>query len=282
MVNRIRRVGRLIERALGDRVSTLAPPGHRPEGAVFLAATLGTELARFTGSNRLEHLCKPLIAPAALTVALRDGRLGPVDTALLLATGAAYTTGDVVLMLGDRSESATGRALAPGRTELALPVLNRGAAAFSVGHLALGAMMIRSGIRPRPAPVAAHALSLVGAAALFLRSDGRRAGGLIAYSAWLSTLSALATSAPGSPADQPAPSDSRPAEYRAEGAPAVLLALGGPVFLLSDALIMANRSLPARSRIFPVLSAAVIDTYALAVLLLFSGAAATSRKAHTA
>ena len=273
----VRRAGRLVERALRDRSTTLVAPGRRAEGAVFLAATLGTELARLTGSNRLEHLCKPLIAPAALTVALRDGRLGRTDTALLVATGVAYTVGDIVLMIGDRHETGTGRPVPPGRTELALPVLNRGSAAFAVGHLTLGAMMLRSGVRPRPVPTAVHAVSLLGAAVSLLSSDGRRAGGLVAYSALLSTLSALATSATtASSVPLPGP---RPAT--ANAAPVASLAVGGPVFLVSDTLIMANRLLPARSRLFPVLSAAVIDTYALAALLLFSGAAATSRKAHT-
>ncbi|MBB1024562.1 hypothetical protein G6019_08970, partial [Dietzia sp. DQ12-76] len=108
----------------------------RPEGPAFLAAAAGTELAKATGFGPLEKLCKPLIVPAALAIALRDGArgegagrpgvggLGPLATMLLSVTGAAYTTGDVILMLGG------------GHASRSKARLVSGAAAFGVGHLA--------------------------------------------------------------------------------------------------------------------------------------------------
>ena len=43
---------------------------------VALAAAAGTEVAKATGFVPLEKLCKPLIVPAALTIALREGARG--------------------------------------------------------------------------------------------------------------------------------------------------------------------------------------------------------------
>src|SRR5699024_12354542 len=120
-----------------DRQRSLTEP-TRPAGPVFLAATLVTELAKATRLASLEKLCKPAIVPAALTLALRDGELAPVDTALLAATGAGYTAGDVILMLGDGHANRSTRRLVAG------------AAAFGVGHLALGAKILSAWNRFRP------------------------------------------------------------------------------------------------------------------------------------
>lgn len=79
-----------VGRALTERVLGLTD-FSRPEGPAFLTAAAGTEIAKATGVGALEKLCKPVIVPAALAIALRDGRLSAVDTALLSATGAAYT-----------------------------------------------------------------------------------------------------------------------------------------------------------------------------------------------
>ena len=111
--------------ALKKRVDSLIDTS-RPEGPAFLAATGGTEIAKATQFGALEKLCKPLIVPAALAIAMREGRLSAADTALLSATAAGYTTGDVILMLGGGHASRSkGRLIA-------------GAAAFGVGHLAIG------------------------------------------------------------------------------------------------------------------------------------------------
>lgn len=238
-----------VTRALQGRVLSLAETG-RPAGPAFLAAAAGTELAKATGIGALEKLCKPLIVPAALAIALSDGeRLSAVDTALLAATGAAYTTGDVVLMLGG------------GHASRSKSRLVTGAAAFGVGHLALGGLMLRSGIRFKPVPTAVHGV-VAGAAAAVLLSEDRANAPLAAYGGLLATLSALGTSVD-----------------RAHGPGASVLAVAGPVFLLSDALILARRkatggSVPARA-----LDVGVIDSYATAALLLLTGTAAAARAA---
>ncbi|HJC29705.1 MAG TPA: hypothetical protein H9759_09955 [Candidatus Dietzia intestinipullorum] len=234
--------------ALRDRVLSLTDT-TRPEGPVFLAATLGTELAKATRLAPLEKLCKPAIVPAALTLALRDGELAPVDTALLAATGAGYTAGDVILMLGDGHANRSTRRLVAG------------AAAFGVGHLALGAMMLRAGIRFRPLQASIHGVA-AGTASAVLLAGGRANAPLAAYATLLAALSALATSV-----DESA------------GPAAAVLTVGGPVFLLSDALILVRGRAPEGSASARALDVGVIDTYAAAALLLLTGTAAAAR--HT-
>jgi hypothetical protein len=235
-------------RALRERVLGLTDTA-RPEGPAFLAAAGGTEIAKATGFGPLEKLCKPLIVPAALAVALREGRLSPVDTALLAATGAAYTTGDVVLMLGE------------GHASREVGRLAAGAAAFATGHLALGALMLRSGLRFKPAQLAVHGAVAGGAAAVLL-AEGRENAPLAAYGAMLATLSALATSVD-----------------RSHGPAASVLAAAGPVFLLSDSLILARRKAEGGTALARALDVGVIDTYATAALLLLTGTAAAARHA---
>ncbi|MBM7231784.1 hypothetical protein JTP68_14980 [Dietzia cinnamea] len=222
----------------------------RPEGPAFLAAAAGTEIAKATGIGALEKLCKPLIVPAALAIALRDGwPLSAVDTALLSATGAAYTTGDVILMLGD------------GHASRDVGRLAAGAAAFATGHLALGGLMLRSGLRFKPVQSAVHGV-VAGAAAAVLLAEGRENAPLAAYGGLLATLSALATSVD-----------------RSQGPAASVLSVAGPVFLLSDSLILARRKVTGGTVPARALDVGVIDTYATAALLLLTGTAAAARHA---
>lgn len=247
-----------LTQALRDRVVSLTDTS-RPEGPAFLAAAAGTEVAKATGFGPLEKICKPLIVPAALAIALRDGglrdgglrdgRLGPVDTALLSATGVAYTTGDVILMLGGGHASRSGSRLVSG------------AAAFGVGHLALGGLMLRSGLRFKPVQSAVHGV-VAGAAGAILLSEDRSNAPLAAYGGLLAALSALATSVD-----------------RSSGPAASVLAVAGPVFLLSDSLILVRRKTEGGSALARALDVGVIDTYATAALLLLTGTAAAARAA---
>lgn len=238
-----------LAQALRERALALTDVS-RPEGPAFLIAAAGTEIAKATGIGALEKLCKPLIVPAALAIALSDGeRLSAVDTALLAATGAAYTTGDVVLMLGG------------GHASRSKSRLVTGAAAFGVGHLALGGLMLRSGIRFKPVPTAVHGV-VAGAAAAVLLTEDRSNAPLAAYGGLLATLSALATSVD-----------------RRNGPTASVLAVAGPVFLLSDALILVRRKTEGGSVLARALDVGVIDSYATAAMLLLTGTAAAARTA---
>lgn len=237
-----------LTRALRERALSLVDT-DRPEGLVFLGAAAGTEIAKATGFAPLEKACKPVIAPSALAVALRDGELGAVDTALLSATGAAYTVGDVILMLGG------------GHASRSVARLASGAAAFGVGHVALGALMLRSGIRPKALQLSVHGAVAGTVGGMLLRED-RGNWPLAAYGGMLAALSALATSVDHGRA--PAAS---------------VLAVGGPVFLLSDGLILARRKVAGGSLAARALDVGVIDTYATATLLLLTGTAAAARSA---
>ncbi|QGW25982.1 MULTISPECIES: lysoplasmalogenase family protein [unclassified Dietzia] len=250
----------VVTRALNERVLSLMDTS-RPEGPAFLAAAAGTELAKATGFGPLEKLCKPLIVPAALAIALRDGArgegagrpgvggLGPLATMLLSVTGAAYTTGDVILMLGG------------GHASRSKARLVSGAAAFGVGHLALGGLMLRSGLRFKPLQSAVHGV-VAGAAGAILLSEDRANAPLAAYGGLLAALSALATSVD-----------------RRSGPAASVLAVAGPVFLLSDGLILVRRKAEGGTALARALDVGVIDTYATAALLLLTGTAAAARTA---
>lgn len=232
--------------ALKKRVDSLIDTS-RPEGPAFLAATGGTEIAKATQFGALEKLCKPLIVPAALAIAMREGRLSAADTALLSATAAGYTTGDVILMLGGGHASRSkGRLIA-------------GAAAFGVGHLAIGSLMLRSGLRFKPLQAAVHGVVAGGAGAVLL-AEGKENAPLAAYGGLLATLSALATSVD-----------------RSHGPAASVLAVAGPAFLLSDGLILVRRKAEGGSLSARALDVGVIDTYATAALLMLTGTAAAAR-----
>lgn len=234
--------------ALKTRVEGLVDRSN-PAGPTFLAATGGTEIAKAFELGALEKMCKPVIVPSALALALREGRLSAADTALLSATGAAYTTGDVILMLGGGHASRSkGRLVA-------------GAAAFGVGHLALGGLMLRSGLRLKPLQTAVHGVVAGGAGAVLL-SEGKENAPLAAYGGLLATLSALATSVD-----------------RSHGAAASVLAVAGPAFLLSDFLILVRRKAEGGSITARALDVGVIDTYATAALLMITGTAAAARAA---
>ncbi|WP_245847210.1 lysoplasmalogenase family protein [Dietzia natronolimnaea] len=256
-------------RAFSERVLSLMDTS-RPEGPAFLAAAAGTELAKATGFGPLEKLCKPLIVPAALAIALLEGArgegalaggsttgvgrpgvggLGPLATTLLSVTGAAYTTGDVILMLGG------------GHASRSKARLVSGAAAFGVGHLALGGLMLRSGLRFKPLQSAVHGV-VAGAAGAVLLSEDRANAPLAAYGGLLAALSALATSVD-----------------RRSGPAASVLAVAGPVFLLSDGLILVRRKAEGGTALARALDVGVIDTYATAALLLLTGTAAAARAA---
>ena len=235
-----------LTRALRERALALVDV-DRPEGTVFLTAVAGTEIAKATGFGPLEKLSKPFIVPGVLAIALRDGELDPVEKGLLSTTAAGYTVGDVILMLGGGHASRSrGRLVA-------------GAGAFAVGHLALGTMMLRAGIRPKPLQMAVHGVIAGGAGGVLLTEDRENAP-LAAYGTLLAALSALATSVEGR-----------------SGTGASVLTVGGPMFLLSDALILARRKTEGGSALARVLDVGVIETYALAALLLLTGTASASR-----
>ena len=232
--------------ALKTRVEGLFDTS-RPEGPAFLAATAGTEVAKAAQFGVLEKLCKPLIVPSALALALRDGELTAADAAMLSATGAAYTTGDVILMFGGGHASrSTGR-------------LAAGAAAFGAGHLVLSGLMLRSGSRFKPLQSAVHGVVAGGAGAVLL-SEGKENAPLAAYGGLLATLSALATSVD-----------------RSHGPAASVLAVAGPAFLLSDFLILLRRQAEGGSFRARALDVGVIDTYATAALLMLTGPGAGAR-----
>ena len=127
---------------------------------------------------------------------------------------------------------------------------------------ALPAGVACAGVASRAGGRGVPRTEVAGAAAAVLLSEGRENAPLAAYGGLLATLSALATSVD-----------------RSHGPAASVLSVAGPVFLLSDSLILARRkvrggTVPARA-----LDVGVIDTYATAALQLLTGTASAARHA---
>jgi hypothetical protein len=124
--------------------------------------------------------------------------------------------------------------------------------------------MLRSGLRFKPVQSAVHGV-VGGVAGAVLLTEDRANAPLAAYGGLLATLSALATSVD-----------------RSHGPAASVLAVAGPVFLLSDSLILVRRKTEGGTALARALDVGVIDTYATAALLLLTGTAAAARTAGSA
>lgn len=245
-----------------DTILSLTESRRQPEGGAFLAAAGATEIATLLNAKPLEYLAKPLIAPAALLVALRPGRLDNLDTALLGATAAGYTAGDVILMFPEDSRAAADRRLV------------RGATAFGVGHASLTALLLRNGVRMRAAPAAA----LLGPGALIalsLLTGDREDKALGVYSLVLSGTAAMAASA-GFGEFEPV-ADGAVTAAEGDTAARQSLGFGAGAFVLSDLIILLTRNVAPGSIGGRLARMTLIDLYSSATLTLLAGAAALSR-----
>lgn len=216
--------------------------GSRADLLAYLPAAATTTVAAVVGHDRAHLVSKMLVAPtlAAGVVATRTGRRGGRN-ATLLAALAGSTAGDWFMY---RSSRTTGE---ESRHQMRL-----GAGAFGVQQLGLVGLLVRDGARPRPIPSASAAVVMAGLAVL--DSDGGPPDPVLAaYGTLLGSMSALAMG-----------EGSSPRLGRA-------VALGGALFLLSDAAIIVGQQLADTPVRRAVADGVVLSTYTAALALLVHG-----------
>ncbi|WP_404386809.1 lysoplasmalogenase [Knoellia locipacati] len=187
-----------------------------------------------------------LLAPslAAGVVATR-GQRPSGRNATLVAALAGSTVGDWYM-------NASGRAASDEARRRALT--RRGAGAFAVQQAGLVRLLLADGARPRGVPSAVVGGTLVGLAVVDTLAHGGEADPVLSgYGVLLGSMTTLATSDGMSPRGRRA------------------VALGGGLFLLSDATIVLGEHLAKSSRHEVVVSGIVMATYAAALALLVHG-----------
>lgn len=214
----------------------------RPDLLGYVPLAVVTTAADVLGRDRTHLVSKLTLAPtlAAGVLATRSGR-SPGRTGTLLAALAGSTVGDWYMYRSSRSEGDRARAL-----------MRRGAGAFGVQQAGLVALLLHDGARPARGPVAVTATTLAGLAVL----DGD--GGapdpvLTGYGLLLGSMAALSMGDGG-----------RRRHGRA-------VALGGALFLVSDAAIIVGQRCARTPRARAISSGVVLSTYTAALALLVHG-----------
>lgn len=214
----------------------------RADLLAYLPTAVTTTVAAMLGRDRTHAASKVLIAPtlAAGVLATRSERCAQRSATLLVAL-AGSTVGDWFMY---RSARATG--------DEARQQMRVGASAFGVQQVGFIGLLLHDGARPRPFPTAASGLALAGLAVL--DSDGGAPDPVIgAYGALLGSMSALAMGEGSSP--------------RAGRA----IALGGALFLVSDAAIILGQSFADSAAKRAVADGVILATYTAALALLVHG-----------
>lgn len=215
---------------------------RRADLLAYLPAAVTTTLASMAGRHRTHLVSKMLIAPTlAAGVLSTRGERCPRRTGTLLLALAGSTVGDWFMYTSSRATGAESR----HRMRL-------GASAFGVQQLGLIGLLHHDGARPRRAPSATAATVM--AALGVIDSDGDVPDLVLgSYGLLLGTMSALAMG-----------------EGRRPG-PGRAIALGGALFLLSDAAIIIGQ----RGAVTPgrrmVADGVVLSTYTAALALLVHG-----------
>lgn len=215
--------------------SRRAVPGFKISQTLYLAAAAGSVIAAAVPSDRATRLVKPMLMPLLLASNPPTTK-APIDASLLVAGLAGGWVGDIIL-LGKNSRSAD-----PG---IRARNLNRGSAAFLVNQLAYHVLLLRSGARPTWKNAALRAPMILGGVGLAAMRNPAALPAAGGYGSALALTSILAQD-----------SSSK-------------AALGGNLFVLSDALILGRLTLLKEgSRIDALTDAGVMATYTVAQLLL--------------
>ncbi|GGB78911.1 hypothetical protein N798_01840 [Knoellia flava TL1] len=204
----------------------------------YVAVAVLTTAASVTGRERSHLATKLLLAPtlAAGVVATR-GERSAARSATLVAALAGSAMGDWFMNASGRAASVEGRRL----------LMRRGAGAFAVQQIGLVRLMLADGARPRAVPSTIVGGTLAGLAVVDTGGAGHPDPVLTAYGMLLGSMSALALT-----------------QRRT-------VALGGGLFLLSDATIILGEHLVKTPRQRAVVSGIVMSTYAAALALLVHG-----------
>ncbi|MDT0212809.1 lysoplasmalogenase family protein [Rothia sp. ARF10] len=204
----------------------------------YVPLAVVTTAASVAGRERTHLATKLLLAPtlAAGVVATRGER-----SATRSVTLVAALAGSVV---GDWFMNASGRAGSPEERRQSMRL---GAAAFAVQQAGLVRLLLADGVRPRAVPATIVGGTLAGLAVVDTGGAGRPDPVLTAYGMLLGSMSALALTRRRT------------------------VALGGGLFLVSDATIILGEHLAKTPRQRAVVSGIVMTTYAAALALLVHG-----------
>lgn len=210
----------------------------------FFAMSAASVIAAAKASDSVTHVVKPtlmpLLAASCDLFATKGSREVAkekwLDTGLLTGGLAFGCLGDIILM-GKDGRSADGDVRASN--------LNKGASAFAVNQIAYHALLWRQGARPRKKDVLLRAPVVVGSAGLAAMMAPKALPAAAGYGSALATTSVLAE------------------DHSPEAA------LGGNLFVISDALILARLTLLNDSpKLSALVDGAVMATYVAAQLLL--------------
>lgn len=219
----------------------------RPFRAAYAGAAALTVTGALVGSDRMQWAAKPLLMPLLAADAVRGGSgLAPADRALLLASLAAATVGDVLLIDPDDDRR-----------------LVAGASAFALMQSGYAALWWRRGARPGVAVAVPRLAAWLGAGALLRRRAPRLAAPLSGYGATLAVAAVLASD-PGL-----APGAKTLAGMNLPGPdPRTRLGLGALLFTASDGLIVLRRLFARTPRARRISEGVILSTYAAAQYLL--------------
>lgn len=208
----------------------------------YVPLAVATTVADVLGRDRAHVTTKVALAPtlAAGVLVTRDER-SPRRTATLVAALAGSTVGDWYMYRSSRTEGERSRTL-----------MRAGASAFAVQQVGLVGLLVQDGARPRPVPTAVAATTLAGLAVL--DTDGGAPDPVLTgYGLLLGSMSALAMGEGSSPRH------------------GRTIALGGVLFLLSDAAIIVGQQMAKTPRAQAISSVVVMSTYTAALALLVHG-----------
>ena len=218
----------------------------RRDLVAYAPLAVATTAAAVVGRERTHLLSKMLLAPTLAAGVVGTHHQRPPGRSTTLVVALAGST------MGDWYMNASGREGGdPGRRRA---LMRRGAAAFAVQQLGLLRLLVADGARPRALP----ATLVGGVLALLAVVDTVPDGGkpdpvLTGYGLLLGAVATLAAS-----------DGSGPHRRRS-------VALGGGLFLLSDATIILGDQLARSARQRAVVSGTVMATYAAALALLVHG-----------
>ncbi|QNF93159.1 lysoplasmalogenase family protein [Janibacter sp. YB324] len=214
----------------------------RADLLAYVPLAVATTAADVLGRDRTHAATKVALAPtlAAGVLATRSQRC-PKRTGALLAALVGSTVGDWFMYRSSRTEGDSSRAH-----------MRLGASAFGVQQVGLVGLLLHDGARPQPVPSAVAATTLAGLAVL--DSDGGAPDPVLTgYGLLLGSMSALAMG-----------DGKRPRHGRA-------VALGGALFLVSDAAIIVGQQYAKTPRAQAISSVVILSTYTAALGLLVHG-----------
>lgn len=211
----------------------------------YVPVAVATTVAAVTGRPRAHLVSKMLLAPtlAAGVVATR-GERSTARTATLVTALVGSGIGDWFMNRSD---------VAPPQSHARRQLMRVGASAFGVQQAGLLRLLLTDGVRPRAHSATAVGGVMAGLGALELSATGEPDPVLTGYGLLLGSMSALSLSDGGGPRRRRS------------------VALGGGLFLVSDAAIVVGEHVAKTPRQRAVVSGIVLSTYTAALALLVHG-----------